>query len=158
MKEQDKIMECLRQSPEILQGLVNSIPIDGLNTRRIPGKWSIHEHVCHLAEAEAMIFDRFRQFRNLDQPVFEPYLPEGPEQNDSIEPVEIETALADFKNLRGQMIDFVGSFDDKAWNKRALHHEYTIYNAMILLRHTLMHDHFHMYRIEELWLTKESYL
>jgi len=27
-----------------------------------------------------------------------------------------------------------------------------------LERHILMHDHWHMYRMEELWLTRDAYL
>ena len=32
------------------------------------------------------------------------------------------------------------------------------YNFEIVLNHILFHDYWHMYRIEELWLTKDEYL
>ena len=52
----------------------------------------------------------------------------------------------------------IRSADKSIWIKEAEHPEYHIYTPYIMLRHRLMHDHFHMYRIEELWLTNEEYL
>ncbi|MDA1119365.1 MAG: hypothetical protein O2887_02525 [Bacteroidetes bacterium] len=50
------------------------------------------------------------------------------------------------------------SFENDLWSKTAVHPEFNKYSHYILLRHAMMHDHFHMYRIEELWLTKDEYL
>jgi len=36
--------------------------------------------------------------------------------------------------------------------------EYENYSLFILVRHILMHNHWHMYRMEELWLTRDAYL
>ena len=49
-------------------------------------------------------------------------------------------------------------FDVEHWTRKAKHKEYIEYTPYIMLRHILMHDHFHMYRIEELWLTTDEFL
>lgn len=36
--------------------------------------------------------------------------------------------------------------------------EYALYSLFILARHILMHDHGHIYRMEERWLTRDAYL
>ncbi|MDA0195055.1 MAG: hypothetical protein O2951_08420 [Bacteroidetes bacterium] len=56
------------------------------------------------------------------------------------------------------MVSLVKSFENDLWSKTAVHPEFNKYSHYILLRHAMMHDHFHMYRIEELWLTKDEYL
>ena len=48
--------------------------------------------------------------------------------------------------------------DAGTWQKTATHPEYAQYSFYILVRHILMHDHWHMYRMEELWLTRDEYL
>jgi hypothetical protein len=67
-------------------------------------------------------------------------------------------ALKEFKTLRSESIEIVKSLDDSIWEKEAEHPEYKIYTPYIMLRHLLMHDYFHMYKIEELWLTNDEYL
>ena len=66
--------------------------------------------------------------------------------------------LDNFALYRNKEIDLLGSADDIMWQKRASHPEYESYSLYILARHTLMHDFRHMYRIEELWLTRDAYL
>jgi hypothetical protein len=48
--------------------------------------------------------------------------------------------------------------DGSTWQKTGIHPEYELYSLSILGRHILMHDFWHMYRIEELWLTRDAYL
>ena len=159
MKEDIKrIIGCLEQTPLILEHFLLEIPREVLKKKRIKNKWSIHEHVCHLVEAEQMIFARFQDFYTLNVLKFHPYLPDKTVSSNHFLEVDLKKSLEDFKNLRASLIELVKTFDDSIWLKKAKHPEYYKYDAYILLRHTLMHDHFHMYRIEELWLTKEEYL
>ena len=152
------LIDCLKRSPQFLNDLIAGIPSEMLKQRRIPGKWSIHEHVCHLAQAEEMIYNRFNVFDTSDLPEFLPYLPGETIDADHLINLSMEEELHKYESSRKQLIDLLISFDEGLWKKRAIHHEYSQYNAFILLRHTLMHDHFHMYRIEELWLTKDEFL
>ncbi|MEO9801940.1 MAG: DinB family protein [Reichenbachiella sp.] len=158
MNDIDTMIECIRPNPQILSNLIKSIPRELLKTQRIFGKWSIQEHVCHLAQAEQMILNRFKDFKKLEKPHFKPYLPDEITPLSELSKQSIEEEIEEYMRLRGVLIDLLQSFDDSIWKKKAEHNEYMEYNAYILLRHTLMHDHFHMYRIEELWLTKQKYL
>jgi hypothetical protein len=67
-------------------------------------------------------------------------------------------ALDQHAHYRKKQILLLENADDITWQKTATHPEYETYSLYILTRHTLMHDHWHMYRIEELWLTRDSYL
>ncbi len=158
MNEQQRIITVLEQSPQIIRGLIQSIPKDGLKIRRKAGKWSIHEHACHLAEAEAMIFKRFQVFKKSDKPKFTSYIPGKTVETTGLMTMDLGEALDQYEMIRKKLLELIMSFDAAIWGKPAIHPEYTEYNALILLRHTLMHDHFHMYRMEELWLTKEECL
>lgn len=158
MKERDRIITCLEQSPGLLRSLLSNISQERLKLQRKPDEWSIHEHACHLAEAEEMILKRFQDFKNNDFPEFEPYLPGKTIEVNHLMQMDLDEKVRMYDSLRNQLVNLVSSFDETIWSKQAEHHEYMEYNAGILLRHTLMHDHFHMYRIEELWLTKSEFL
>jgi len=64
--------------------------------------------------------------------------------------------MAEFPNLRKEFIDLVRSAPAEAWEKSGEHGAFSEYTLYINLRHTLLHDHVHMYRMEELWLTRDK--
>ena len=157
MKDIPALIDCLAQSPLILRNLLKQIDPPLYRIQRRPEKWSIHENACHLAQAERMIKGRFGRFQSEQRPNFEVYLP-GRTVSDNLIDLDLEEQLNHFEELRSATIQLLRSFDEKTWEKQADHLEYSQYGSYILLRHTLMHDHFHMYRIEELGFTRDGYL
>ncbi len=148
----------MEQSPIILKNLLMQMPSDLYKVKRISGKWSIHEHACHVATGDQSGFiDRFKQFIKEQKPRIKPL------SGDNFPPdylikMDLNEALDIFFRTREELISLVSTADESIWTKEAEHPEYQIYSPYIMLRHRLLHDHFHMYRIEELWLTKEEYL
>lgn len=141
----------------ILRNFMREIPKQEHMEERRKGKWTIHENACHLAQAEKMINARFKKFKEEGKPNFQPYLP-GTTTVQNLLDLDLEEQLLLFASTRNETVDLLKEFDESTWGKDAIHPEYRKYNARILARHTLMHDHFHMYRIEELWLTKTEFL
>ena len=60
----EKILDVMRQAPILLRELIKEIPTELLKAQRIPHKWTIHEHACHLAEAQDMMIERFTIFKS----------------------------------------------------------------------------------------------
>lgn len=152
------ILEDLSHSPKILRDLVMGISPSALKERRIPGKWSIHEHVCHLADVQQMLLKRFEKFKAERNPEFIPFLPGKTSPDDYLMEMDLEKSLDDFQSLRENQLTIIGSYTAEDWENEGHHPEYAHFNPEILARHVLMHDHLHMYRIEELWLTNTDFL
>jgi len=125
---------------------------------RIPGKWTIHEHAAHLADVQPMLINRFEIFKNNPEPEFKPYLPGVTLDDKHLAKMDLEKVVDDFETLRKELLALLNTFSESDWAKPGKHPEYSTYNAHILVRHVLMHDHFHMYRIEELWITQDDFL
>ena len=75
-----------------------------LNNRQIQhhyikGKWSIHEHIAHLARSQPLFIDRMRKVLLMENPVFEPY---KAEDDDGF---EIYCALTTYELLKKIAID-----------------------------------------------------
>jgi len=130
----NKKIEILAAAPDLLEELISEVPEEIRKVRRIKGKWSIHEHACHLAEPGTTVPD------------------------DNLAKMDLQEQLADFRKNRLVMIDILKNYTSEDWHNEGSHPEYTSINPLLWLRHVLMHDHFHMYRIEELLLTTEEYL
>jgi len=159
MQDTRYLLEGLSRTPSILSEFVKTIPEGKLDLRRGEGFWTIAEHVSHLAEVQPMLLDRFQRFMNESHPEFIPYIPKDDQETyDTPVRMRVDAALAQFAQYRNKQLTLLESADDATWQKTATHPEYEVYSFYILVRHALMHDCWHMYRMEELWLTKDAYL
>lgn len=152
------LIESLSNSPIVLKNLVESIPESRLKAQRIPGKWTIHENACHLAQAEPMLLDRFKAFQKTVTPQFKSFVPGKTVSSDDLILRDLGTEMKRFADLRAKTVALLNEFNPGLWSRSAIHEEYSDYNPYILLRHIAMHDYHHMYTIETLWLTQDNYL
>ena len=159
MKDIPDLLDGLKRSAGILSAFVQSIPADALHRRRNAACWTPAEHVSHLAQVQPMLLERLQRFRDEKHPVFVPYIPgEGEDEPDTPAVMPTDKALAQFSRYRAKQTDLLAAADVATWEKTGSHPEFAHYSGYILARHILMHDHWHMYRMEELWLTKDAYL
>ncbi len=159
MENKMALLEGLRRAPAILSAFVADIPEERLDRRRGDGFWTIAEHLSHLAHVQPMILERIQRFLDEERPEFIPYIP-GEQEDEPATPerMAIDAALAQFSAIRKRQLSLLEGAPDETWRKQAVHPEYDQYGFLILARHILMHDHWHMYRMEELWLTKTPFL
>lgn len=156
MNDIQELLTGLGLTPKLLSELVQGIPAERLDLRRGEGFWTIAEHVSHLAEVQPMLLGRLERLVADEHPVFVPFLPTD---EPSFPPRrEMAAALEQFATYRAKQLQLLESLKRETFAKSGSHPEYDSYTLYILTRHILMHDHWHMYRIEELWLTKDQYL
>jgi hypothetical protein len=152
------LIDNLENGPVILQNLLCPIPHNLMKKRRRKAKWSIHEHACHIVKAEEVLLNRFEKFVNEEMPFFDPYCVPHQHLDDTLLNLDLDEELNRFVSSRVEMIKLLRGLDGAIWSKHGIHDEYTMYTPYLMLRHALMHENFHMYRIEELWITKDEYL
>jgi uncharacterized damage-inducible protein DinB len=150
------VVAALEITPGIISTYLSVIPENDLNIKRSEQAWTIREHVLHLDYVQDIIYKRILTIKDEDFPVIHPYFPENDEIDDQ-ENKKINDILDSFKNKRNRQIQLVKELRDVDLKKEAMHDEYKRYNIYIILNHLLFHDYWHMYRIEELWLTKDKY-
>jgi uncharacterized damage-inducible protein DinB len=158
MEEKYKtLIQILENTPEVISNYILSISKEDLEQKRGEKFWSVKEHLIHLDATQDLLYSRILMFKNEEKPIITPYFPE----NDKIDVIKfnsIDDVLDSFKKKRNEQISLVNQLDESSFKKEATHGEYKKYNLEIILNHMLFHDYWHMYRIEELWLTKDKYL
>ncbi len=159
MEDRSELIDALGKTEAILTAFVGSIPEEDLDRRRGEGAWTIAEHLRHLAEVQPMLMERLRRFTEESHPTFTPYIPSETEKDLPEQPkIDVDVVLEKFGVWRRQQVELLEGLDPGIWERTADHPEYREYSLYILARHILMHDHWHMYRMEELWLTRDEYL
>jgi len=143
------LIDTLGKAPAILKDLVDSTPADKLAARPRKGIWTILEHVHHLGMTQIMLSRRIQSFLKDPRPTIVPFVPEGDNAPENIEK-SIDELLRIYEDQRKGQISDISSASKEVWQKSADHPEYETYGFDILVRHILLHDFFHIYRIEEL--------
>jgi hypothetical protein len=105
-----------------------------------------------------MIIERMEHFIKERSPEFHPYFPDKTTPEENLLEMNLKEMLLRFEEERKKLLKICCNQSEGFWAKEALHPEYKIYTPFIMLRHIMLHDQLHMYRIEELWLTKDEYL
>jgi hypothetical protein len=152
------ILVALERSIAIFDDMLRSIPTESLDIKRGEGFWSLHEHATHLADVQPMGLERMRRILTEDEPEFVAFVPNQGEEAEKPPLPPVEAIIADFRTGRKQQLELLKKASPQDWKRTAVHPEYEQYGLFIFARHILMHDHWHMYRMEELWLTKDEYL
>jgi DinB superfamily len=156
--DKNGVLAGLANTPKILAAFVADIPEELRQRRRGQGFWTIAEHLDHLAQVQPMLLERLQRFVAEERPSFIPFIPESGEEQREKSCLPSEQALQQFTAIRRNQLELLFSVDETIWQRQGSHPEYDRYSLVILTRHMLMHDYWHMYRMEELWLAKDAFL
>lgn len=152
----ESLLSTFRALPEIIESYFKNIPEELLDRKRNEASWTIREQLYHIVGVQEMLTQRIIKIRDEESPVITPYFPEN--ELDRVELFKsIEDAFLHYKKSRGEQILLISQMKEPDYNKEAVHDEYISYNVPIIINHMIFHEYWHMYRIEELWLTKEEY-
>ena len=149
------IVASLERAPALVVPLVREVPQAILKRRPRPGKWSAHEHACHLATIHPVMFARLDLMLTDARPRIVPYFPSAEEEEGALLKADLDQAMERFSNDRRQLVERLNSLSAEDWLRTAEHGEYTHYSVFIMFRHLAMHDMIHAYRIEELLLKND---
>jgi hypothetical protein len=148
------LLDALERAPAIVVPLIREVPASVLRRRPRAGKWSAHEHACHLAVVHRLFFERLDLMLEAPQPVITPYLPDKADPDDMLLKLDLEGSLRQYVEDRQRLVARLGQLEDRDWQRTAEHPEYSHYSVFIMFRHLALHDFLHAYRIEELLLAK----
>jgi hypothetical protein len=148
------ILTTLEAAPGLLVPLIREMPAARLKQRPGPGKWSAHEHFCHLSTLHPMFLARLDSMLSDDNAEIVPYFPDEAE-GDTLLDIDLDAAVERYVWERADFVARLKTLSDSDWQRTARHGEYSHYSVYIMCRHIAMHDLLHGYRIEELVLARE---
>jgi len=146
------VMDAIERAPQVVVPLVREVPTSLLKRRPKPGKWSAHEHACHLVVVHRLFLDRLEQMLASPDPVITPYDPGSDDSDDALLCLDLDESLDLYVRDRALLVQRLRALAPAVWRTVAEHGEYSHYSVIIMFRHVALHDFFHAYRIEELLL------
>jgi hypothetical protein len=149
------VIDALERAPGIVVPLVREVPTAILKRRPRAGKWSAHEHACHMAVVHRLFFERLDTFLASPAPVIRRYDPGSQDPDDALLRLDLDESLDAFVRDRARLVARLRELPPSDWTRAAEHAEYSHYTVFIMFRHLALHDFLHAYRIEELLLKRE---
>ncbi len=155
MPSTEHLVAALEGAPGLVVPLVRQANPAILKQRPPSGKWSIHEHACHLAAVHPLFFQRLDLMLAEENPPITSYDPGRDDPHDALLRINLDDALRRFTDDRRRLVEGLRRLGPEEWARTARHEEYNSYSVFTMFRHVALHDFFHGYRIEELLLRKD---
>ena len=147
----ETLILTLERQPSLVIPLVREVPPERLKQRPAPGKWSAHEHACHLATDHALFAERLERMLAQDDPVIQGH-DASDDPPDLPMRMDLDASLLQWARERGALVERLRALAPAQWERTGRHTQYAPYDVFIMFRHLSLHTMLHAYRIEELAL------
>jgi hypothetical protein len=140
------VIEVIRATPAQLENLVQTRSSEALNRAPAPGKWSIREILCHLADCEIAFAFRLRQALAEDHHIIQPFDQDKWAANYS--GYESAAAVAVFVALRRWDLALISGMKPAVFDKLLNHPERGDMTIQVMIETRAGHDLNHLRQID----------
>ena len=113
-------IESYLAGPDKLRAAVIGLSRDQRVARPVPGKWSVLEGVCHLADTDANIAHRLKRILSEERPTFDRVQPDLMVAGLAYHARDVEQELAFLDLTRRQIARILNASPPKAWERTGI--------------------------------------
>ena len=150
--ERDRSLEIIRSTPDRLKAALAGVPRKLLTWRPAPGKWSIHEIVCHMRDAERDGYlYRYRRLLAEDNPTFPDVDGDKLALERQYGRMNLREAVWDWRAARKEVLALLKKIRPEQWQRIGTHESLGPMSLEIILkRQALGNDEAHLGQIEHI--------
>ncbi|MFN7932062.1 MAG: DinB family protein [Bryobacteraceae bacterium] len=150
MSELATLLERFRRGGELIAVVTTGVAGAELDFVPAPGKWSIRQVVCHLADTEIVISDRFRRVIAEDEPTIIAFNQEAWAAKLDYRKRKISQAVETYRRLRAENYELLKDQPEEAFQRTAIHSEEGKITLLTLLQTYAQHDESHARQIQSI--------
>lgn len=154
MSELDELLERFRRGPEVVAVAATGVAGSQLDYSPAPGKWTIRQIVCHLADTELVTGVRLRRVIAEENPVLEAFDQDAWAARLGYGGRRFSAALESFRRLRAENYELLKDLPAEAFERRGRHSETGPLRLLDLVRSAAAHAEAHARQILEI---REAY-
>lgn len=150
--ERDRSLEIIRSTPDRLKAALAGVPRKLLTWRPAPGKWSIHDIVCHMRDAERDGYlYRYRRVLAEDNPTFPDVDGDKLALERQYGRMNLREAVWDWRAARKEVLALLKKIRPEQWQRIGTHESLGPMSLEIILkRQALGNDEAHLGQIEHI--------
>ena len=146
--ERERLIEQYASGAARLRIALGRAPVDARQWHPTPGEWSVHEVVCHCADAETTAASRIRVLLVEHEPFVVGYDQDAWATRLDYQAQPLQEALAVVEAVRAHTATLLRRLPPEAWSRVGRHSESGRYTAEDWLRTSAQHLEGHARQIE----------
>ena len=148
--EREKLLMIVKSTPDRLKAALAGVPKKILLWRPAPGKWSIHEIVCHMRDVERLGYlHRYTEILAKDNPTFPDVDGDVLAQERQYRRQNPRDALRDWRAARKECLTVLRKLKEPQWSRMGTHETAGPMSLeTILQRQALGNDEAHLVQID----------
>ena len=147
--ERRRLIQQYAEGPARLRAAFAAAPAEALTWWPAPGEWSVHEIVCHCADAEALVATRIRMLVAEREPLIVGIDQDAWTATLDYHGLPLQPALAAVEATRAHTVGELRRLPEAAWAREGRHTETGRYAATDWLRIYAPHLHDHARQIDD---------
>ena len=146
--ERRALIDRYAAGPDILEAALARVPVQAMQWRPAPAKWSVHEVVVHCADSETNAHMRIRYLLAETEPLIVGYDQDRWATVLNYHQLPLATALATIRAVRANTLPLLGRLTEADWARTGRHTEHDSYGAEKWLTIYAEHLEVHARQIE----------
>lgn len=154
--DRESLIRRYEAGPAKVRAALAKVPAEAMKWRPAPGKWSVHEIICHCADSEMNAASRIRYVLCEEKPLIVGYDQDRWAEALDYHAQPLESALAVMDSVRANTVPLLRRLPESAWSRKATHTESGEYGSQRWLETYAKHLEDHAAQIERTLLAWKS--
>lgn len=148
MSEIAAFLERFRRGGELIAVVTTGVAGAELDFHPAPGKWSIRQIVCHLADTEIVAADRFRRIIAENEPALIGFQQDAWAEKLDYRKRKISQAVESFRRMRAENYELLKDQPEEVYQRAGIHNERGRVTLLALLSTYAQHVESHARQIQ----------
>ena len=145
-----RLQRCETQLQDFLAEALRDVPLENLSAATVPGKWSAHHQLAHLARYHQIFLERIDRILREPLPTFPRYRAEEDLEWPRWQSMPAQQILANLSSLRTKLMARLRSLSEEDFQRTGIHPKFGEMNLALWLEFFLVHEAHHLYAVLQL--------
>lgn len=145
-----RLQRCETQLQDFLAVTLDGVSIDTLSANVVPGKWSAHEQLAHLARYHQIFLQRIERILAEQAPEFPRYRAEDDPEWPAWAGLPTPQLLARISSMRANLMARLRSLSEEDFEHTGVHPKFGAMSLSLWLEFFLVHEAHHLYAVLQL--------
>jgi|SRR5581483_1553577 len=138
------LQRCETQLQDFLAEALRGVQPDSLSAAMIPGKWSAHQNLAHLARYHEIFLERINRILAEEAPVFPRYRAEEDPEWPSWSGLPPQQVLVRLSSMRTKLMARLRSLSEEDFQRTGVHPKLGAMSLSLWLEFFLVHEGHHL--------------
>jgi uncharacterized damage-inducible protein DinB len=149
-----RLQRCETQLQNFLAVTLSDVSVDTLSASVVPGKWSAHEQLAHLARYHQIFLQRIDRILTEQAPEFPRYRAEDDPEWPSWSGLPTSQLLVRISSMRAKLMARLQSLSEEDFKRTGVHPKFGAMSLSLWLEFFLVHEAHHLYAVLQLVRSK----